>query len=85
MSLSGPDTSRYLGWLGGEIYLAVPGDNLKHRFFDITHVEFWAVQEAEDDFAVPGEHMKYRFPDLNHVTFVLIQGTKMISKCHSIP
>ena len=29
---------------------AEPGEQLKHRFLDLTKVEFWACQEAENDF-----------------------------------
>jgi len=39
----------------------VPGDNLKHRYIDITEVVFWAGQEEGNEFKVPLEHLKHRF------------------------
>ena len=37
---------------------------VKHRLFNVTVVEFWAGQEAENEFAVPGKISKHWFLDL---------------------
>ena len=42
--------SRIFGWCRGKNDFPVFGDHLKHRFLDLTKVEFWACQEAEHDF-----------------------------------
>jgi len=42
----------------------VPGDHLKFRFLDLTKVELWTCQEAENDFYVPFYHLNRRFIDL---------------------
>ena len=43
-------SSRILCWSMEVIYFSVPGDHLKHRFLDITKVDFWASQDAENNF-----------------------------------
>ena len=47
----------------------VPGDQLKHRFLDLSKVEFWGSQEPENDFKVPFEELNRRFIDLIKVEF----------------
>jgi len=51
----------------------VPGDHLKHRFFNHTEVAFWAGQEEENDFEVSWEHFKNRFIDFIHEEFCACQ------------
>jgi len=47
----------------------VPGDHLKHRFFDLTKVEFWVFQDVENDILVPFNHLNRHFIDLKKVAF----------------
>jgi len=51
----------------------VPGEHLKHRFFNLTEVSLWAGQEEENDFKVPWEHLKHLFIDLIQVEFTACQ------------
>ena len=47
----------------------MPFKTLKHRFFDLNQVAFWADQEAKNEFKVTCEPLKHRFLDLNQVAF----------------
>jgi len=49
-SLSRPHQRRILGGQEEENMFLVPGDHLKLRFLEFTKVEFWACQEAQNDF-----------------------------------
>jgi len=42
----------------------VAGENLKHRFLDLTQVAILVVQEIVKEFAVPGDYLKHRFLEL---------------------
>jgi len=53
-----------------------PCDHLKHRFLDLTKVEFWPFQEAVNDFYVPFDHLNRRFIDLKNVIFSVVQGAE---------
>jgi len=55
---------------------------LKHRFFNLSQLAFWAGQETENECAVPGDNLKHRFLDLNQLVFWAGQRLKNFSKCH---
>ena len=46
---------KYLIYAGQEAGndFKVPFDHLNHRFLNFTQIEYWAGQEAENEFAVP--------------------------------
>ena len=54
----------------------MPDDRFKHRFLDLTKVEFWACQEAENDFYVPFDHLICPCIDLKKVAFFVGQEEK---------
>jgi len=47
----------------------VPVDHLKHRFFNLSAVAFWAGQKEINDLKVPWEHLNHRFIDFKQVEF----------------
>ena len=51
----------------------MPGVHLKHCFLDIIEDEFWAHQEAENDFLVPIDQLNRRFIDLKKFAFSVSQ------------
>jgi hypothetical protein len=50
--------------------LSQPWKHLKHRFFDLAQVAFWAFHETEYECAMPGDDLKDRFLDLAQVAFM---------------
>ena len=59
----------------------MPGDHLKHCSLELSKVEFWAYQVAENDFQVPLKHMIVDLSTLKKSHFRLIKKQKMSSKC----
>jgi len=51
----------------------VPGVHLNHRFLEPTIVEFWACQEAENDFEMHFDHLNRH---ITKVTFSVGQETE---------
>ena len=49
-SLSRIHPSRISSWSKEENDFPVAGDHLKHRFLDVTKVEFLGCQDADNDF-----------------------------------
>jgi len=47
----------------------VPGNELKHRFLDLTQVAFSDGQEAENEFKVTRDPLKHRFLGFTHFAF----------------
>ena len=60
----------------------MPFETLKHRFFELTQVEFWDGQEAENEFKVTCDSLKHRFfktsPNSN---FGFVKRNKMRFQC----
>ena len=48
----------------------MPGNDLKHRFLDLTQDEFWDGQEAENEFKVTWEPLKQRYLEFTQVAFL---------------
>jgi len=59
---------KFLASQEAENEFAVPGDNLKHRFINLTEFAFSVGQEEENDFKVPWDYLKHRF-----INFILVE------------
>jgi len=76
-SLSRSQQSRILGCCRGENEFKVKREPLKHRFFDVSQVAFWAYQEEENLFPVHGDHLNNRFVDLTKVEIWACQEAEL--------
>ena len=62
-------------WPGQE---EMPGDELKHRFLEVTQFVICYGEEAENDFKVTCEPLQYRFPDITQVAFWAVQEVENV-------
>jgi len=56
----------------------VPGDHLKKCFLELNKFEFWAYQEAENNFEVQFYHLNRSFIDMKNVALSVGEDRKSL-------